>query len=686
MRYSLNDSLQFVKGVGPKIFSLLKEYHFETIKDILFYFPFRYDDLTQVKKIKNLKLNESGVLIGKLTDVRVILIGGRKLLMVTGLLTDESGSVKVIWFGQKYILNFKNKEIVVVGKLIKNKFGFHFSPSQTYLREKFSDSFLRILPVYRALGRLNSQFLRKIIFEILNNLKWQEIKDPLPPFILQDYQLLNLKDALAKIHFPLNNDDIYLSRQRFIFQDLLIFNLKVLKEEKLLLEKKAPKIKVEEIKNKEILDFVLTYDQKNAWEEIKNDISQEKPMNRLLQGDVGTGKTILAQLTSWHVVLNGYQVVMMAPTEILARQHFLNFLERFKNTKVNFAFVSAKENLFGFNGHFVKTSKKKIQENIFWGRINIVIGTHSVISEKIKFYKVGLVIVDEQQRFGVEQRAKLIEKSQHPEIFPHFLSLTATPIPRTLALVFYGKTDISLLKQRPYPFLVKTFILSSKSREKVYKFVEKKLEQGSQMVVICPRVEETEKEVKTVKGEFKKIKERFSKFKVDLLYGKLKPQQKEKVIKEMINNEIQILVTSSILEVGVNFPQLNLMIIEEAERFGLAQLYQMIGRLSRFGKESYAFLFVEKLSKKSYLRLKAIKEKKNAFELAEIDLRLRGPGEFFGKEQSGLPDIVIEGLKNTELLMKTRKAAQQILEKSPDLSLWPELLKIYEEKGKILSS
>lgn len=685
MRYSLDDSLQFVKGIGPKIFEWLKEANLKTVKDLLYYFPFRYDDFSKIEKIKNLKLNEQVVLSGILKDARAILIGRKKLLMITGLLTDETGSIKIIWFNQRHILKFQQKEIVVVGKLVKNKFGLHFSPTQTFLKEKMQSSLVKFLPVYRAIGRLTSQFFRKIISFVLSHLKWEEVKEPLPDFILKNYHLLNLKESLLKIHFPQTEDEAFNARRRFIFQDLLIFNLKIFKEEKILLEKKAPIIYINDTDNKKIVDFNLTFDQQKAWEDIKNDLTKEKPMARLLQGDVGTGKTLLAQLASFHVILNGYQVVMMAPTEILARQHFVSFLERFKKTSITLGFISSKEALFGFNGHFIKISKNKFYQNVFLGRVNMIIGTHSVISEKIKFNKVGLVIVDEQQRFGVEQRLKLIEKSQHPEIFPHFLSLTATPIPRTLALVLYGKLDISILKQRPFPFRVEIFILPSSKREKVFKFIEKKLSQGSQLVVICPRVEETEKEIKTVKGEYKKIKERFLNFNVDLLYGKLKPDEKEKIMQRMLTHQTQILVTSSVLEVGVNFPQLNLMIIEDAERFGLAQLYQMIGRLSRFGKKSYAFLLVNKLSKNAYFRLKAIKSKKNAFELAEIDLKLRGPGEFFGKEQSGLPDIVIEGLKDSTILAQTQKAAKEILENDPSLSKWPELLKLYEDKGKILT-
>jgi len=683
MKYSLGTSIQFVKGVGPKIFQIFSDEGISKVEDLIYYFPFRYDDFSKVKKINELKLGEVATVYGVLKTVKAYKIGKKKLFVVEGLLTDESGSIRVIWFGQRYVTSFKDKEIIIAGKVVKNSFGLHLSPLQTQLKEKFNLHVARIVPVYRSIGNLKTKFIRKIIFEVLNNLNWSEVKEFLPDFIISKFNLISLSEAIKKIHFPESEEDISKSKKRFIFQDLLIFHLKILKEEKILEKKTAPQIKIFEEKTKEILDFDLTEDQKKAWEEIKKDLSQTKPMGRLLQGDVGTGKTILSQMAALNVALNGYQVVFMAPTEILAKQHFLNFLSRFSKFNLVIGFISSKETLFGFGNAWTKISRKKFLENVVMKKIDIIIGTHALIGEDIRFKKIGLIIVDEQQRFGVEQRVKLIEKADHPEIFPHFLSLTATPIPRTIALILYGNLDVSLLKQRPYPFLVKIFIIGPDQRKKVYSLVEKKLRDGFQLVVICPRVEEG-KELKAVKSEYKKIKEIFKDFSVGILYGKMKTEEKENVIKDMVEGKIQILVSSSVLEVGINLPKLNLMIIENSERFGLAQLYQMIGRLSREGLESFAFLFVEKLTKSSYQRLKAIKTVNNGFELAEIDLKLRGPGEFFGKSQSGLPDIVIEGLNDKELMEAARKAALEILEKDSSLKSFPEFFEIFQKKGKIL--
>jgi ATP-dependent DNA helicase RecG len=679
----LTDDLRYVKGVGPKISSILKENGFNIVKDLIFYFPFRYDDFSKIVKIKDLKFDQAVTIYGKLSSLRQYRIGKRKLLITEGILTDDTASLRVLWFGQRHPIKFKGKEIYIAGKLVKNKFGTYFSPLEVATEEQKTIHLARVVPVYRKIGSINSKQIRKIIFNIFQNLDLKTLKDPLPDFILKEFNLKKIDDAILNVHFP---KDIFIakeSKKRFIFEDLLIFQLKILKERKLLLEKKAPQIKIYEKETEEILPFKLTEEQKRVWEEIKRDLQNQKPSNRLLQGDVGSGKTVLVKMAIFNVVLNNFQAVLMAPTEVLARQHFDDFLIFFSKKNISLGYISSNECLFGHGGYFVKISKEKMKNNIFQGKVDIVIGTHSLLGEKIVFQKVGIVIIDEQQRFGVEQRAKLIEKSKS-NLIPHFISMTATPIPRTLALVLYGDLDISTIKERPFPFLVKTYIVSENKRKKVYEFLKNKIKNGSQLIIVCPRVEEKNDEIKNVKAEYKKIKEYFSDFQIAMLYAKMKSEEKNRIIEDLNKNKINILVTSSVIEVGLNLQNLDLMIIENAERFGLAQLYQMIGRLSRYGKESYAFLFLNKFTKNGYLRLKALKEKKNALELAEIDLKLRGPGEFFGKEQSGIPDLVIEGLKDLNLIEQSKKAAEMILEKDPNLTSFPELYSLYSQKGKIL--
>jgi len=679
----LSDSLRYVKGVGPKIFNILKDYGFLTLKDLLFYFPFRYDDFSKLVNIKDLKIGQTCTIYGKLKNVRQFKIGRRRLIITQGIITDKTASIKIIWFGQRHPIVFKDKEIYVAGKLVKDKFGLYFLPFEVETNNQKNIHLARTVPVYRKIGKINSKQIRKIIFNIIQSIDIKELKDPIPEFILNKFGFKKIDEAILKVHFPENLLEALESRKRFVFEDLLIFQLKILKERKMLLEKKAPQIEIYEEEVEKILNFELTEEQKRVWNEIKEDLKSQKPSNRLLQGDVGSGKTVLAKMAIFNVVLNNYQAVLMAPTEILARQHFFDFLEFFAKKNINLGFVSSKECFFGQGGHFIKISKEKIKNHIFQGKIDIIIGTHSLLGEKIIFQKVGIVVIDEQQRFGVEQRAKLIEKSKS-ELIPHFISMTATPIPRTLALVFYGDLDISTIRERPFPFLVKIFIVSEKKREKVYEFLKKKIKKGSQLVIICPRVEEKNDEIKNVKTEYQKIKKYFSEFKIGMLYAKMKVKEKDEILKMMEKNEIKVLVTSSVIEVGLNLKNLNLMIIENAERFGLTQLYQMIGRLSRYGLESYAFLFLNKFTKKGYIRLKALKEKRNALELAEIDLKLRGPGEFFGKEQSGIPDLVVEGLKDLDLIEKAKKAAEIIISVDSSFKSFPLLSLLYTQKGKIL--
>jgi ATP-dependent DNA helicase RecG len=429
------------------------------------------------------------------------------------------------------------------------------------------------------------------------------------------------------------------------------------------------------------LPFELTGAQKKASWQILKDLEKGRPMNRLLEGDVGSGKTIVAMIGALNVVKAGYQVALMAPTEILARQHFENFLKFLKDFNLKIGLLTSTESKIGKR----KIAKKEILKRILDGKVEILIGTHALIQKEVKFKNLALVIIDEQHRFGVEQRAKLI--SGEARFIPHLLSMTATPIPRTLALTIYGDLDLSILDEMPKgKRKVITKIIKRKERKRICEFIKKEVKEGKKVFVICPRIEPKNKkalnekdvlgwaEAKAVKKEYEKLKkEVFPDLKIAMLHGKMKTEEKEKVMRDFKNGKTDILVSTSVVEVGLDIPKATVMMIEGAERFGLAQLHQFRGRIGRGGEKSFCFLFTESPAKKTCQRLKALLESENGFELAEKDLKIRGPGNLFGSRQWGVPDLAMKSLTDVFLVEKTRNAAKEILEKDQELKNYPLL-------------
>jgi len=416
------------------------------------------------------------------------------------------------------------------------------------------------------------------------------------------------------------------------------------------------------------------------------DMEKKIPMSRLLQGDVGSGKTVVATISALNCAKNGYQVAFMAPTEILAKQHFETIHNFLKNFNLNIGLLTSKSDRFfskKLKNEVVEISKRKLIEFTEKGEIDILIGTHALIQDKVKFKKLGLVIVDEQHRFGVEQRAKLCKQSKTKErLIPHLLSMTATPIPRTLSLTIYGDLDISILDEMPRgKRKVNTVIVPPKKREKAYQLIKEEIKKGRQAFLICPRIEPGEKsEIRAVKEEYKKLKEKiFPEFEVGMLHGKLSSKEKERIMKDFREGKINILVSTSVIEVGIDIPNATVMIVEGAERFGLAQLHQFRGRIGRGGEESYFFLFCESSSRSTQKRLKALVETDDGLKLAEVDLKLRGPGDFVGKRQWGIPNLAMEYLSDLNLIKTTREAAKEILEQDIYLKKYPLLRKELEK-------
>jgi ATP-dependent DNA helicase RecG len=681
-----------IKGVGNNYLKKFKKIGIETVKDLLFYFPFRYEDFSVIKKINQLILNEVVTIEGKILEIKTFKTWRKKFFITEAIIEDDTAPIKIIWFNQPFLTkNLKRGDLIsVAGKLIEDKNGVYFSPSHYEKITDFDSEERRetsgLIPVYSETEGLTSRALRFFIKQCLKQTRIPN--DWLPSYIRQKYHFPDLKTALKQIHFPKNITEAEVARKRFLFEDLFILELTILKQKQQLKQYKGFLIKanLDSLKKfSESLNFQLTNDQKQAVVDILKDLQKGKPMNRLLQGDVGSGKTIVAAIAALMTVENNYQVAFMAPTEILSEQHFQTFSRLFKDFEINIGLITSNKTKISWNGLISEIKRKDFLRDCQQQKINIIIGTHSLIQKDVKFKNLGLVIIDEQHRFGVEQRKELLKSKT--DFIPHLLSMTATPIPRTLALTLWGDLDISSIKELPKnrkPIITK--IVSPQQREKVYQFIKDQIQQGRQVFVICPLINDSEKlEVKSVLKEYEKLQNQiFPEFKVMYLHGKMKTQEKEEIMQKFLKNEINILVSTSVVEVGIDVPNASIMLIEGADRFGLAQLYQFRGRVGRGPHQSYCFLFTESNSQNTLKRLKALITAKNSFELAEKDLELRGPGEFLGTHQSGMPDNLMMALKNLSLVQIAKNEAELILQNDPELKNYPLIKKVFEQKKEIL--
>ncbi|HPC31128.1 MAG TPA: ATP-dependent DNA helicase RecG [Candidatus Paceibacterota bacterium] len=706
----LPDSVSKLKGVGPRSLNYLEKLGIETIKDLLWHFPFRYEDFSKIKKISQLEEGETATVYGTITKINLRRSFRRKMFIIEATVTDDNSSIKAIWFNQPYLLRtLKVNTTVSLSAKVKRqgKKLVLVSPSyeivsQQKLEKNFFDSLkhtARLVPIYPETKGLTSRGLRYLIAQALKSVSLPP--DYLPFFILKKYQLLPLKTALNQIHFP---DSLALAKkakERFIFESLLLSQIYLMKLKQQTSSLPYPKINLDVNLLKSFvssLPFDLTQDQKIVLWEVSKNLNQ-RPMNRLLEGEVGSGKTLIAIGASLLVYKSNWQVAYLAPTEILAMQVYDKYKSFLSPFKVRIAQISSSGAKIFDEGLEGEISKKGLLKIISSGLPIIVIGTHALIQKNIVFEKLGLVIIDEQHRFGVEQRKKLIKETKTSQI-PHVLSMTATPIPRTLALAFYGDLDLSVIKELPQERKkIITKVVLPNEREKVYQFIRNEVLKGRQVFVICPRIEATEiepekivaydlltyieklnYEVKAVKKEYKKLKEEiFPDLKVEMLHGKMKSSEKEEIMKKFRNNEINILVSTSVVEVGIDVLNATIMMIEGAEHFGLAQLHQFRGRVGRFKYQSYCFLFTENLNKGNISRLKSLEKYNDGFKLAEIDLSLRGPGQFLGTKQSGIPDLVMHSLIKKELMESVSEEAKKILETDSTLKKWPLLLKALDE-------
>lgn len=686
--------IEQLKSVGPRNLPRLTKLGIKTIKDLLWHFPARYEDYSRVIPISEIEPGQKVNIQGEVIKISNRMIFPRRMSITNALVGDETGAVKVVWFNQPFIANSLREGTLVslAGKANLDKHGLHLS-SPTY--EKIQDIEFKkhnlthtggLIPVYPETEGVTSKYLRFLIKPLLKDL---EIQDPLPKELIKKHNLPSLGEAINKIHYPLNNQEAEIAKERLAFDDLLLFQLKALLERRKLNQLKSVKIKFDQnlIQNFiSRLPFELTKDQKiSAWEIFK-DLEKTYPMNRLMEGDVGSGKTVVALMGAVQVAKAGYQSVFMAPTEVLANQHFKTMSELLGDNFLNIGLLTGSD--AKFNNKII--TKAELKNKISKGEVDIIIGTHAVIQKGVNFKNLAFVVLDEQHRFGVAQRAALVKNK---EIVPHLLSMTATPIPRTLALTIYGDLDISIIKEKPKNRQkIITKVISPSQRKAAYKFLRDEVNSGRQVFVICPRIELADPnkeikgkngqskmnvmwaEVKAVEDEYKKLSEEvFPDLKVAMLHGKMKSKEKNEIMEKFKDKKYGILVSTSVIEVGVDIQNATIMMIENSERFGLAQLHQFRGRVGRGEHQSYCLLFSSTPDKNINQRLKALVECNDGFELAEKDMGIRGPGEFFGVKQSGLPDLAMSSLANVELIKKARLEARLLLKQDSNLTNFPLL-------------
>lgn len=679
---NIHTSLTELKRVGTVTATNLRKLGLETVDELLSYFPFRYDDLRATVKIADLQIGEMVTVVGQIELIQNKRSPRRRMNITEALISDGTEMLRVIWFNQPFLIRSLQvgDQLSLAGRVTED-FGGMIMVSPVY--EKITAQgplhTQGIVPVYHLTASISQKQLRQAIAQIIN--LTSQVKDWLPIFIQKKYQLISLPEALQSIHFPKDPEALKAAKYRLGFNELLLLQLRAQRQHHEFLRLQAPEIIFNEQATKDFvanLPFALTNDQKKTAWEIIQDMSTTKPMLRLLQGDVGSGKTVVASLAAYNVALQGQQTAIMVPTEILAFQHFNTLTEQiFNNTDITIALFTRSYRLLKRPGQEVeKVTKKVMTDLIAQGEVLIVIGTHSLIQETVDFSALALVIIDEQHRFGVEQRSLLTAKV--PEgCMPHVLSMTATPIPRSLALAMYGDLDISIIKQMPVGRKkIITNLVKAKDRESVYVSIIKELQAGRQAFIVCPLIDPSDKlGVRSVTTEFKRLDQSvFKDYSVGLLHGRLKSDQREAVMQDFASGKIQVLIATSIIEIGVDIPNASVMMIEDADRFGLAQLHQYRGRVGRSHFQSYCFLMSENAEPRSQERLSALLAFDSGFELARADLKFRGPGEVYGLEQKGFPELKMANFYDVELIKAAREAATELLKADLELTGCPELL------------
>ena len=679
----IKQSVQYLKGVGPKKLQGLKRLGIENIYDLMTYYPRRYEDQSEVKPIGNLQVDEVANVEGNIVAMAEKNTR-RGLKLLTVILADDSGTIQLNWFNQDYLKKkFKQGTKLFVHGKVGYAYGGYGQLAMSKIssfdiednKEEIPEDEKRcsFMPIYTLPDYIKPKNFRNLIEQVIDDMP--KFADIVPDFIRQKYNLLAKQDAIAKIHFPKTKQELEMAKRSLIFEEL--FSIQA----GLLLLKQKHKGKNQGIKflqNSDLvakvlakLPFTLTDEQQKVWQEICLDMQSDTQMQRLVQGDVGSGKTVIAVLALVKAVENGYQGAMMAPTEILAIQHYDKISELLEPLGIRVGLLT---------GSLKTKQRREVLEGLLDGSLDIVIGTHALIQDNVMFKQLGLVITDEQHRFGVNQRAKLETKAI--DFLPDVLVMTATPIPRTMTLTVYGDLDVSFIKKLPpgrKP--IRTFVRQPDRRNLIYKFVVDQVHQGRQAYVVCPLIEEKDTDTSDAVSVEMIYDELTSGYlyglRCALLHGKLPAKEKENLLHEFLAGNIDVLISTTVIEVGVNVPNASIMVIEGAQRFGLAQLHQLRGRIGRGEFASYCILINRGKNANSLERLHLMEKISDGFELAEEDLRLRGPGQFFGSMQHGLPDLKIaDVLNDINVLITARKEAQMVIDFGIDKPALVELLQM----------
>ena len=661
----LNEDVKYVKGVGPNRVQLLNKIGIFTLKDLITYYPREYEDRSKIKNICECQNGEDTVIeavaVSRLANTRI----GKGKTIQKLQVRDETGLATITWFNQPF-LNTKfyvGKKYRFYGR-INEQFGRleMISPVFDDIRETNNTG--KIIPIYPLTFKLTQNILRKIIENGLEIVKENGgLKETIPSYILNKYDLVEINKATNSIHFPQNNEDFKNARKRLVFEELLSTQLALLQlKNNNINDKKGiqfnKNVKMSDVIN--TLPFKLTKAQLKVLEEIDDNMESNKTMNRLLQGDVGSGKTVVAMIAAYKAVKSGYQVAILAPTAILATQHLTNF----KNTLDKFG-IRTELLISGIT----KKNKEQILQKLADGEIDIIIGTHALLEENVIFKNLGLVVTDEQHRFGVKQRMTIVEKGQNPDE----LVMSATPIPRSLALILYGDLDISIIDELPpNRKTVETYAVTGKMDERINNFIRAQVKEGRQAYIVCPLVEESEEvdaDLKAVKTLYETCKnETFPEFRVEYIHGKMKPKEKDDIMFRFKNHEIDILISTTVIEVGVDVPNASVMVIEDSQRFGLAQLHQLRGRVGRGEYKSYCILKYKGKGQNTKERMKVMCETNDGFVISQKDLELRGSGDFFGTMQHGIPEFKIANLfTDIDVLKLVQGVAISVVDKDPKL-------------------
>ncbi len=681
----LKSPVQYIKGIGPRRSSYFKKINIETVNDLLFLIPRRYVDYSEIHRIRDIKINDEATVMGTIKAIDVQRTRHRGQI-VKVLLADESDTIAVKWFNRP---DLKKRLKIGDSLLVSGKVTFFYGRQfinpiyEIITKQEANRTQGSIIPIYPMTEKLGLWDIKRAV-KICVDECLDDICETLPVSLLEKNNLMALPQAIRNIHFPNNLQEAFAARRRLVYDEFFFFELILAKRRSMVKNAKGISLNDQGVLTRRLIDalsFELTKGQVDVIKSITDDMAKPRPMNRLLQGDVGAGKTIVALYAMLVSVENGYQSALMAPTEILAEQHFIGLSGILKKLEIEAVLLTSS---------IKADERKQTLGKISSGNAQIIFGTHALIEEEIKFAKLGLVVVDEQHRFGVMQRAALVNKGINPD----FLVLSATPIPRTLALTLYGDLDISILKDKPpRRGEVVTKIIKGNKKADIYTFVKKELTKGRQAFVICPLIEKSEKlDLKSVEEVYQEVILIFRDYSVGVIHGRLKSSERRDIMNDFRTGQLDILIATTVVEVGVDIPNASIMLIEHPERFGLAQLHQLRGRIGRGTERSHCFLFLDRyVAPETYERIAYFEKNNDGFALAQKDITLRGPGEILGKKQHGLPDLKIGDLEDDkDLLFLARDDAFSAIAddaemKSPEFFTIRKQLRKLSAKEKLLS-